>query len=214
MAKQIPKRLQFLHGFLANQTGLLHMRWGVYSKLYRADPRKRELLWWGAPGLFGMLDQAILDSIVLMLVKLLDPAELGKRRNATFDRLAETVRSSRLRKRVDAALQPARSFADALRIRRNKQLAHVDVRVAQGRYPRTWPNKTLKDLEAALDSLGATLNAISEHYGLDVVDFRGFGDMASGVDQLVSRLSDLRRLRPRDNSPRPGTRLKPPARVD
>jgi len=172
------------------------MRWGIYSKLYRADPRKRALLSWGAPGLFGMLDQAILDSIVLNLVKLLDPAGSRRQGNASFDRLAKTVRSSRLSTRITAALQPALSFADAFRVRRNKHLAHADLRVAQGRFPKEWPNKTINDLEVALGSLGATLNAVSEHYGLDVVDFKGFGDMASGVDELVSRLSELRRLRP------------------
>src|SRR6185436_11270590 len=86
---ELPVRLRFLHSYLSNQTGLLHMRWGAYRRLYMCDPRRRGLLSWGAGALFNILDQALLDSIVLSLVKLLDPAESRFQKNATFNRLTK-----------------------------------------------------------------------------------------------------------------------------
>lgn len=191
----VPKRLQFIHGFLANQVGILFMRWGIYTKVYRADLPIRNILHWGAPGLFGMLDQALLDSIVLTLVRLFDYPGSTFQKNATFERLASGIRSARLRREFDVAVDPARLFAQAFRVRRNKQLAHSDLRVAQGRFPKAWPNKTIADLEAAITSCGNALNAVARHYGQAVTDFEEFAQMASCVDELVERLNLLRKGR-------------------
>jgi HEPN superfamily AbiU2-like protein len=168
------------------------MRWGAYRQLYMSDPRGRGLLSWGAGALFAIIDQALLDSIVLTIVRLLDRAESRHQMNATFGRLSKIVRSEKLKRKVEVALLPARSFADAFRVRRNKQLAHADLRVAQGRYPKAWPNRSVSDLEAAIGALGETLNTIAQSYGLTTIDYAGFRDMASGADRLRSLLRRMR----------------------
>ena len=109
---------------------LLHWTWQTYRQLFATSEARFMLLAELLPDFGALIQQVLADAVVLGICRLCDKAEIGGKRNLTFDRLRSSlnpVPSATQSKLLDAKVAEIEAAVAALREHRNKRLAHLDL---------------------------------------------------------------------------------------
>src|SRR5689334_19928229 len=92
-ALNMPDDLREMYDNLWNEVAGIHSQWKIFYQLFTNEERVdflREM----APSFFGVLQNAFLDNIVVMLCRITDPEETGKKKNLTLERLVHSIDAS------------------------------------------------------------------------------------------------------------------------
>jgi hypothetical protein len=141
---------------LATEATCLAADWKLYGQMFLDQAERRKLLFDAAGALFVRLDSLMLFSICTAVCRLLDPAEQGRNKNMTLDRLAELIAKDGFEEvatEIRLLLGTAAEHAEGMREFRNKRASHWDQAVATG-------DKPLLGVTAS--AINATLQVIGE----------------------------------------------------
>jgi hypothetical protein len=176
-----------LHFDLANKLSLLHLEWNQFQTLFlRAD--ESDLLDRTIPAVALVFRMVLIDSIILHICRLADPAEMrGGKANVTIHRIPPLLTDSKLRKAIDklcaqaaVAIKPARDY-------RNRVIAHLDLPTLRDVHPIPLPSITRDSVESSLTILRDILNRVDlELTGASTLYEAGFA--SGGADRLVEIL--------------------------
>ena len=116
-----------------------------------------------SPTTFFYIQGALLDSVILKLAKITDPAEFGSNRNLSIDGLIQTLKDedSPITSQLEKSKEEINSLLPDLRKIRNKYIAHTDSKALPQDLPKLIQN--LK-IDHAIKELDKFINIISGHY--------------------------------------------------
>jgi hypothetical protein len=103
---------------------VLKLEWRIFSELFRAYPQRIDVLNEVSGTTALILQNALRERVILKICRLIDPAKLGKNKNASLAALFEATNvSHQCMDLLDQALSNARIFKNL----RNKSIAHRDI---------------------------------------------------------------------------------------
>jgi AbiU2 len=203
MSGVMPSHLAETHHLLFQEVSWLHARWNVYCQLFVSNEQTVDLLNRSAPGFFYICQTVLIDSVLLGISRLTDPAESrngkGKQLNLSLKRLAATVDSAdypTLRNDIDKAVLAAEAYFSFARALRHKLIAHNDLLVHQQK-PVPLPTKADRQkIETALQTIRDIMNLVEERItdsttGYSMVALPGDGEA------LIACLQDAESYRDR-----------------
>lgn len=186
-----------LFNALSTELTWLHWRWGQYVKLYAGKPERLEVLNAAAPTFFWIVQQVLWFETLLGITRVAGPEHTGKKRNLSVRRLPALIGDLALRERAERLVQVVSTECEFAMDWRNRHIAHRDLDVVLGQHPMPLSPASHEAVDAALDAIGALLNAIEEHYLRSTTGYR-FSVLTRDADELVYVLRDgLRRERTR-----------------
>jgi hypothetical protein len=160
---------------LKNEAMLAHAEFQVWDELYATHPDRVAILNATAGGFFSMLSPVLADNVMMRLSRLTDPPAVGKHRNLTLRALAALLPegSADLASFV-AKLDALRSTCEAMRVQRNKRMAHLDWDTATVDGADPLPGVRVADLRKALVQLQEAMNVFEQHHLLPTVMYADF----------------------------------------
>lgn len=189
----IPKPINEVFEKIKKEILWMHVTWTIYRQLFAHSEKRIELLNKCGGLSFRIFEEALWDGIQLSLTKLTDPAASLGKDNLTFEQI-----QSRLEKSEDPILcGNLRDLLDGLkdkcaafRRRRNKRLAHFDLKTAMQDGANLDPISR-KMIEAALSLVREYMNTIEAHYdGHDTEYEQILGMSTADGNALVTWLKD------------------------
>jgi hypothetical protein len=141
----------------------LHLTWLEFVELFGTKTSRIELLNNAAPHFFRMVQDRLWEAVLLHIARLTDrPESFRGKTNLTLQNLPALIDDKKLKEEVkkqcDAAVTAAKFALDW----RNRRIAHRDLDLALGGSATPLPSVTLKQVNDALASFEAILNAISK----------------------------------------------------
>jgi hypothetical protein len=181
----IPEPLRDIYRELEHELVWIRGRWQMYVGLFGTNEKRIDLLNETAPEFFAAIETDWFHHVILEICKLTDPPKSLGRDNLVIRLLIENTEDTypslagKLKvideKEVDLACR-------ALRVVRNKHIAHRDKAFALGSSP--LPGVSLDDLDKALTAIGNYMDAFR-------VEFMGGGNMYFGHIYGSSDAKDL-----------------------
>ena len=175
----------------------LWLRWNVFQQLFPKDRAQVDLLNKVAPSFFGFVQKLLLDSILLGISRLGDPAKMGKNQNLSLAQLVDSLGlecAENVREDVGEHVEKFELASEKVRIHRSKRLAHTDLDHAVG--PDELPAVSMRDIKKCLDELESVMNLVQTFLRHDpdnpeavhrtAYELSNFS--AGGVDALLERL--------------------------
>lgn len=186
----VPLGVILIYDELRSEITWLHGRWLTYCELFEESPRRIDLLNESAGTFFCIIRGVLLDEVQVCLSKLTDPASSGKHKNLSLEQL-----QSKLVKYGDGTLvKECREILDkthiqcqVFRVRRHKELAHLDLLTALKQLPQPLPGISRQMIEDALQSIRDYMNAIEGHYNGSEFGYEHF-ILNDGSDALLATL--------------------------
>ncbi len=157
----------------------LHATWQIYQQLFRRSQARSEFLRESAADFFQIIHDSLSNDIEIALSRLGDPASTRVNKedkpNATLRRLLDHVASldiKPLTTELRRLLDVYNHQCSAIRIRRNKLLAHADLGALIRKYAEGEPpllngplsSVTPLDLEQAFATLREFMNTFERHF--------------------------------------------------
>jgi len=163
------KDLTTLYDPLKHEAILAHAEFQIWDELYATHPDRVAVLNATAGGFFSMLSPVLADNVMMRLSRLTDPPGTGKKRNLTLrglvplltDGSADITAFTRKLDALDAT-------CDAMRVQRNKRMAHLDLHTATVDGADPLPGVRVADIRKALVELQEALNVFERHHLLAV----------------------------------------------
>jgi transcriptional regulator with XRE-family HTH domain len=193
----MPTGLQAAYTALKSDAVILHANWDLFQFLFMGGAERVSILNRTAPNLFGAFQDALLTSIFLDVSRLTDPAETSGKQNLTLETLVVEITSraqAQFRNKLRKLLDSLKDQTKAIRIYRNKRLAHMDRATRLNKKAPIAPGVTFADVDASLKGIAKFLNTFS-------VDFTGIlmsyehSDYSPGPQALLRRLSEAEEYR-------------------
>ena len=169
--------------------------WTSYHYLYVEDPERTAKLrrpGWG--GFFwSLVQRCMISETILLISRLTDPPEMGKRRNLTLRALLDDPRlSDQLRCNLRRELTSIRKSIEKIRKHRHRVVAHIDEPTALGQ--ETLPILQVGQIEDVISKLQ---DVHRKHraacMGRDVFEYGT--QTLGGVEKLVTLLEQSERVR-------------------
>ncbi|MEW6140367.1 MAG: hypothetical protein AB1733_19275 [Thermodesulfobacteriota bacterium] len=164
---EVPEAIRDVFNELKKEVQWLHARWLIYRQLFGHSERRIELLNESASVFFFVIEEVLVDEVQVSLSKLTDPARTRRHENLSLEQLHERVceldgqgLSSRLREILDNLHEQCRGF----RIRRNRRLAHLDLRTGLQQGATPLPGVSREMIAGALSLVRDYMNTIEGHY--------------------------------------------------
>jgi hypothetical protein len=150
---------------LKNEAMLAHAEFQLWEELYATHPDRVAILNATAGGFFAMLSPIIIDNVTMRLSRLTDPPGSGSRRNLVLRQLIPLVdqTSSDAKAFVDK-LDELDAACEAMRVQRNKRMAHLDLSSATVNGADPLPGVRVRDMRKALEILQEALNIFERHH--------------------------------------------------
>ena len=152
--------------YVSQQVTQLHAHWKILRQLY-ANDEQRKLLDSKAPAFFGIIQDVLIESILLALSRLTDPAEMrsGRYQNLTLERLVTAVQGSddEFNQSVTNALQSVQTHCQPYRTWRHRVFAHTDQPTALR--TQSLPPLVQEEIEQALHSVRFLMQRIEYNLG-------------------------------------------------
>jgi hypothetical protein len=112
----------------------LHFKWKFFEQLF-TEKQRHEILNATAPSLFGYIQDLMLNDIILCIARLTDPFKSSGRENLSFDSILAEIDDSSVRIEASEIISKIKTKTKAIRVWRNKKLAHNDLKKAVGGNP-------------------------------------------------------------------------------
>lgn len=119
-----------LREHLDKQVSSLNMRWNMYNYLFVDTEEKIHILQETAPHMFGVIQIALFNDIILYLTRLTDPKKQGKHENLVLEQLLEhsdIKTKPELLKELERQINALRDKSQNCRTIRDKSIAHQDL---------------------------------------------------------------------------------------
>ncbi len=181
---QMGEELGRLHFELWGQLVWLFAIWQTYKDLYEKSEDQIALLNSAAPRFFFYNQGAMMDSVLLHICRITDPANSKSGENLTIRRIPELVEEENKRKEIEDLIQQVIEESQFARRLRNKKIAHLDLNVARGKVAVPLEMVTRENIEKTLDTMAIVLKTTEIAYGGNTVLYSmssGFSD----ADSLV-----------------------------
>jgi hypothetical protein len=194
---------------LYNELSWLHIRWRQYLQLFGEKPSRVDLLN-GAAGLFFRdVQDALWEDTLLHVSRITDRPETGGRQNLTIQRLPALLTDPAFAAEVQTLVDNAVSRSAFARDWRNRRIAHSDLALAIKEGAKPLAGGSRSTVVEALDTIGAVLNRLEQHFRQSTVFFEGFGHPGDGEALLYVirdglEAEDARRKRLQDGKLGPG----------
>ena len=164
-----------LYNPLKNEAMLAHAEFQMWDELYATHPDRVAIMNATAGGFFSMLSPVLAENVTMRLSRLTDPPGDGKRRNLTLRRLVPLLNENgpalgEFIKKLDA-LDAA---SEAMRIQRNKRMAHLDLETATVNGGDPLPGVRVADIRNSLIHLQEAMNIFERERGLPTVMYSDF----------------------------------------
>ena len=187
--ERLPPPIQETYRRLRGEVVWLQGRWTLMKQVYGSQ-ENLDLLDTVAGHFFFLVQRDMADAIILRLSRLTDPAQRGRNRNLSLERLVKEVEKlgdEDLRLQLDGLFTALKQACSPIRKHRSKLVAHLDYGTTMGLRPVPLKSVTLTDVERAIALAREFLNTLEEHYGLgrgDIEGFQMFGDGESLIQWL------------------------------
>jgi len=139
----------------------LHFKWKFFEQLF-TEKQRFEILKETAPTLFSYIQDLILHDIILGIARLTDPLKSSGRENLSFDSILTEINDLPVRTEVSEIILKIKAKTEAIRVWRNKKLAHNDLAKAIGENP--LPPIYIVELSEALKLTSQILNIIFRRF--------------------------------------------------
>lgn len=189
MPGEVEKIYKHLHGDVLE----LLWRWNMYNQLYMRKETV-DLLNETASNTFGLIQNSLIDSILLLICRLTDPhmGRGGRDENLTFEMLKNIISDGNdpePKSKIEDELSRLEPFLDEARSARNKRIGHNDLPSITAN--KSFPIKIQSLIEISI-GFGRLLNVVEEYFGDSVVEYQKTFLTDDG-NTLLSRLDIARR---------------------
>ena len=143
----------------------LHRKWGIFRQIFVSGENVVELLNGVAPGFFRVCKDLLADDILLSISRLADPKQTFKSDNLSLEQLIYSVDARQypdLMRETEQLFRVARDKCAFAREQRNKRIAHNDLLTKL--QAETLSSPTTTNVEAALETIRALMNAIEKYF--------------------------------------------------
>ena len=160
---------------LKNEAMLAHAEFQIWDELYATHPDRVAILNATAGGFFSMLSPVLADNVMMRLSRLTDPPGAGKRRNLTLRGLIPLLtEASPGVAAFTERLEALEASCDAMRVQRNKRMAHLDLDTATVDGADPLPGVRVSDIRKALLELQEAMNIFERHHMFPTVMYSDF----------------------------------------
>ena len=160
---------------LKNEAMLAHAEFQIWDELYATHPDRVAILNATAGGFFSMLSPILADNVMMRLSRLTDPPGTGKRRNLTLRVLIPLLTDgSHDVAAFTERLGALKASCDAMRVQRNKRMAHLDLDTAAVDGADPLPGVRVSDMRRALLEMQEAMNIFERHHTLPTVMYSDF----------------------------------------
>jgi hypothetical protein len=176
-----------VYSALWQAVAVIHFHWNEYVELFGTKPERITLLNETAPHFFRMLQDELWETSLLHLARLTDPANSsGKqdRSNLTVQALPALIEDIKLKETISNLVAEAIKDTTFCRDWRNRHIAHRDLKLALEQPTAPLAEGSRADVNKALRSISAILNALDGHYFQSETRF----DMAAPIGGAISLL--------------------------
>jgi hypothetical protein len=149
---------------IGNDVSQMHAYWKVYRQLFATNDQRIALLNETGSMVFYMLQHLLIDEVTLSICRLTDPAETMRRKNHSIERLVADVQESGLKPKLEAMMICVREFAKPFRDRRNRAIAHSDLKSKLKLDSNPIPGISRADVEAVLQQIRDVMNVYDQHF--------------------------------------------------
>ena len=179
-----------LYNALMNEVAWVHAKWTQYQQLYIHSPERIALLNKVAGHFFRIIQDALLEDIILHLVRLTDPPKSMGRDNLTLCSLPSFISDPPQTTEVNDLIEAAQVACKSARTWRNRRLAHRDLDLALASETEPLPGISYADINAALAAMRAVLNCLEGHYWNSEIAYEHFLMGGGEADSMVYYLSE------------------------
>lgn len=195
---EIPEPHREVFKALDEEVSWGHAVWKVYRQLH-GTKESIDLLNKVAPAWARIQQDALLDDVLMSLLRITDNEEMKGRQNLVLNCLKPLAAASgekQIVAEVGAALASVDKACQVLRKHRNRRLAHLDRGIALGED--TLPGFTLEQIDVAFTMVREAMNALNCYFRggptiYDEVGLQGDGRLLLSALQDALRLRELRR---------------------
>jgi hypothetical protein len=152
---------------LSKEVAWLNLKWDCYIALFESKESRIDLMNEAAPEFFGMIQELLLESILLNIARLCDPASTRVKgeiiENLTLDNLIKSLNDVSFCSTINILYDEAKKSESFARKRRNKIIAHRGKNEALGQgkqLEQITKNKIIK----AINDIVALINCIGTRY--------------------------------------------------
>ncbi|HWA22811.1 MAG TPA: hypothetical protein VG735_10490 [Caulobacterales bacterium] len=163
------EELGTLYSALWQELAIGYTYWLEYVDLFGTKSSRIDMLNQAAPMFFRMIQDELWDMTLLKLARMTDPAlSMGRRDrpNLSIQALAlpDLITDAGLKSAVAKLVDNALKATDFARDRRNRLIAHRDLRIALNTATTPLKDASRAQVKDALASLAAVLNALASHF--------------------------------------------------
>jgi len=166
-----------------------YWRWQQFLDLFGDKPSRIELANRAAPFFFWVVQRTLWDDVLLTIAWLTGPEKSAGKPNLTLRRLPALIPGRELREGIEADLTVIVAASAFAQERRNRSIAHRDLRLALGHAAEKLPEASRREIDHVLDAIACLLNRLEAHYTRSATAFRGFAGTRGATD-LLSLLRD------------------------
>jgi hypothetical protein len=169
----------------------VHVHWAEFVEMFGTKPERLKLMNRTAPAFFHMLRSELGDMVLLHLSRLTDKPEMKGQKNLTIRNLPSLIKEEPIRTVVAELVKTALKKTESCRARRNRLIAHDDLRLAlKDPKARSLDSATKSEVDGAVRAIGAVLHAVNMHYFDSDMIFKMPGPRIQGVVELLYVLRD------------------------
>jgi len=148
---------------LGTEVSQLHLYWKVYRQLFAASDERIALLNETGSMVFYILQHLLIDEVTLGICRLSDPAQTGSRDNHSLERLLIDTPDAELKEKLEPVMVAIRQLARPFRDRRNRAIAHSDLKSKLKLDLNPLPGISRADVENVLEKIRCMMNTYDHH---------------------------------------------------
>ncbi|MBS9394643.1 MAG: hypothetical protein HEQ29_16415 [Dolichospermum sp. LBC05a] len=179
-----------LREHLNTQVISLNMRWNMYNHLFNETEEKILILQETAPHMFGVIQIALFNDIILYLTRLTDPKKNGKHENLVLEQLLEhsdITTKPELLEELKIQRNALREKCQNCRTSRDKSIAHQDLTHALTPLS-PYSGISLEDIKELRDMVNKLMNTINRNLENEETLYELHHELNIDVDSLFESL--------------------------
>jgi hypothetical protein len=179
-----------LREHLDKQVSSLNMRWNMYNYLFVDTEEKIHILQETAPHMFGVIQIALFNDIILYLTRLTDPKKNGKHENLVFEQLLEDSdiqRKTILLEQLKIQINDLRDKCQKCRTSRSKSIAHQDLTHTLTKSS-PYSGISLDDIKELLGMINKLMNTVNHNLEIEENLYELHNELNIDVDSLFESL--------------------------
>ena len=176
-----------LYDELQTQLAFVHLGWNTYRALF-ADKETIDLLNCAASTHFWYQERMMWEATLLHLCRLTDKTRIAGKETLTLRRLASVIPDGPLRHKVNDLVNESLAKMKFARAFRDRRLAHTELPGVGKQSAESLTSGSRQQVEDALASMRAILNAVLWHYERTTFGYEHFEQGPGGVLCMLEHL--------------------------